>query len=324
METLIYNIDSRIVNMTGDTVFTYDLNKYSTGKIKNAVEIKVSSIEYPNTSHFINSTKGNNTFTVDGTTITLPDGNYTTDDIVTELNSLLTGEGVTLTIDINTGKITFTFAGTKDFDFSNTTEYKSLGASLGFSEDTYTGTSTFSTENIPDITGENYFFLKINDYGHIENKGKRYLAKVLNITPKYALNFDGQNSYVSKVYKFRQPVDITVLNIELRDYLNNLINLNGLPLSFTLEIKVITNKALKKYHELTNFSGELLELILHDNMLEYYTRENEDKKKEKKMFLNNNVGNDLLHYMHNDSNNDINQMNTKHNKPSDNDYKFKY
>lgn len=322
METLIYNIDSRIVNLNGNTIFTYDLNEHAQGRIRNAVEIKVSSIEYPNTSHFINSVKGNNTFLVGATTITVPDGNYTTDDIVDVLNSLMTSVSVAVTLDINTGKITFTPTGSTTFDFSSTSNYKSLGQSLGFTQNTYTTASPLTSENIPDITGENYFFLKVNDYGEVMNRGKKYLAKVLNITPKYALNFDGQNSYVSKVYKFRQPTDVTVLNIELRDYLNNLIDLNGLPLSFTLEIKVITNKALKKYHELTNFSGELLELILHDNMLEYYTRENENKKKEEKMFLTNNVGNDLLHYMHNDNNNDLDQCNTRNKKHSDFDFKY--
>jgi len=327
METLIFNIDSRSRDISiypTHSKFKYDLSEKGSSTIKNVVEMKISSIEFPNTSHFFNYTNGNTSFKIDDVEYKLDDGNYNTDDIITALNDK-TSDTIDFTINKNTGKIKITTTSTKEFDFSNNTDYQSLGSLLGFKKNTYTINGSTTAENIPNIIGENYFFLKINDYGHIENNGKKYMLKLLMISPKYEMTFESRKNYVSKIYKFKQPTNINTLDIEIVDYLNNNISLNGVQFSFTLELTIVNNNLLKKYHELSFHSGELLELMLHDNMLEFYNRENEENKKEKKnLFLSNNVGNQLL--------NDMNQMNLKkqndlssrNNLKSLNSFKFKY
>lgn len=306
METLIFNIDSRSRDTTSyptNSKFKYDLSEKGSSKVKNVVEMKISSIEFPNTSHFFNSTYGNTSFKIDGTSYTIDDGNYNSDDIVTAINDKMPS-GVEFTLNKNTGKLTITTNTSREFDFSNSTDYHSLGFLLGFKENTYTINGTKVSENIPNVIGENYFFLKLNDYGYIENNGKKYMLKLIMISPKYEMTFESRRNYVTKTYKFKQPTDINTLDIEIVDYLNNNVSLNGVQFSFTLELTVVNNNLLKKYHELSFHSGELLELMLHDNMLEFYNRENEESKKEKKkLFLSNNVGNQLL--------NDMNQMNLK-------------
>jgi hypothetical protein len=301
METFIYNIDSRTRNTTlypNNSKFKYDFaTNNNSGKLKNVIELKISSIEFPNTSHFFNAaTYGNTTFTIDGTTITIADGNYNSDDLMTAINDALPS-GDSIALDKNTGKVTITTGSSKDFDFSNTTDYYSLGFLLGFKNNTYTINTTQESENLPNCIGEQYFLLKINDYGYIENNGKKYMSKIIMTSPKYEMTFDSRNSYVTKTYKFHQPTDIRTLDIEIVDYLGNNISLNGAQFSFTLEATVVHNSLLKKYHELSFHSGELLELMLHDNMLEFYDRENKDSKNQNNFFDHSTVNNPLLSQM---------------------------
>ena len=120
METLIFNIDSRhrdVSKYPSQTDFTIDLNE----NIKNVAFIKLSSVEYGNTSHVFNSTKKNNSFVIDDSTITVPDGNYNSDEIITKINELIIDAGILtieFSLDSNSGKTTITVTDDHIFDFS--------------------------------------------------------------------------------------------------------------------------------------------------------------------------------------------------------------
>ena len=146
------------------------------------------------------------------------------------------------------------------------------------------------------------------------------------IAPKYEMTYESRRSFVTKTYKFRQPKDISVLEVEVVDYLDNLIDFNGIPFSFTIEFTMINNNLLKKYHELSFLSGELLEIILHDNMLEYYDRENNEKDvpAPKKIFKHNNVGNNLLIGMKEINIQDNKDLNLKNNVKNVTGFSFNY
>jgi len=330
MDTLIYNIDSRATDMSGFAEFKYNFNTKASGRIRNVAEIKISSIEFPNTSHFFNATHDNISFKIDATTISIASGNYNTDELISAINDSLSAAGYTATasIDKNTGKVTFSNDTTGTWDFSNSTSYKSLGQFLGFTQDTYTGGSVIPdddlvSENIPNVVGENYFFLKINDYGHIENEGQKYMCKMVMVAPKYEMNFESRERFVTKTYKFQHPKDISLLDISIRDYLGNKVNLNGLHFSFTLEMSIVNNKVLKKYHELSFYSSNLIELILHDHMLEFYSRENENSKIEEE-FLTNQVANKLINESHKSNLEIENKYDTKNKEPSEDNFDFNY
>ena len=120
-------------------------------------------------------------------------------------------------------------------------------------------------------------------------------------TPKYEMVYEGQHKFVSKTHRCIQPCDISYLDIEVCDYLGKGVSTNGVQISFTLEVTVINNSLLKKYHELSFYSGDLLELMLHDNMLEYYDRENKEKDKQKTLFNDSKVNNPMLMQMNNNN-----------------------
>ena len=89
-----------------------------------------------------------------------------------------------------------------------------------------------------DTIGNDYLFLRINDWGYIDFFSKKLFAKVLLINEFGKPNID---DYVNKEYRFRQPIDINKLDIELVDYLGNTIDLGGFDWSFTLEFKQVVN-----------------------------------------------------------------------------------
>ena len=206
METQIYNIDSRYRDTTlytKNSEFQYDFSNSQSGEIKNVVEINISSIELPNVSHFFTAARGNTSFSIDGTTYTIADGNYNSSDILSAINALVP-PSVEFTVDVNTGKVKITTTSTHVFLFSNDTEYDSLGLSLGFIDLFFELASTSKTStNIPNVIGEHYYFLQVNDYGNIINKDKKYKSKIILLNPKYEMTLDSRSRFVTKSYKFK-------------------------------------------------------------------------------------------------------------------------
>lgn len=102
---------------------------------------------------------------------------------------------------------------------------------------------------IYDATGDDYMFLKINDWGYIDFHGQKMFAKILITT---GLGNSRVDDYINKEYRFRQPTNIQKLSIELVDYLGNSIDLNGFDWSFTLELKQLFNSDQKDAVERQN------------------------------------------------------------------------
>lgn len=285
MENILINIDSRFRNKIlypNSAKFSIKLGN----KIKNVNYIKISSFEFPNLYYTFTQYKNNTSFSITSPSITSPltaitslitinDGNYDNVDLITELNNNLSATGVSIVVPINNNnKIKITSLYPFSIDFNNSIKDSSLdnslgnslGNILGFTNNTYTSlydsTSTppyyIESENQIYINNDNYFFIKINEYGTIYNsisvynKGYKlntntniniqeyelninnFLAKViLNSTDK---NVYDNNNFITKEYKFRQITNIDKFDIELIDpYFNTLI-LNNLDYSLTLEI----------------------------------------------------------------------------------------
>jgi hypothetical protein len=78
-----------------------------------------------------------------------------------------------------------------------------------------------------------------------------YLGKIILSVNKAEKNFDN-NNFITKKHIFKQPANISKLNIELLDPIGNIINTNSIDYSFTLELGVIYDSELYK-HSLNNF-----------------------------------------------------------------------
>ena len=156
-------------------------------------------------------------------------------------------------------------------EFPQYTEYPSLGQLLGYKEKKYENSNIYIGQHIINVIDYNYCFMKLNDYGYVYNGIKKYFSKIIITNKKYEMSFEGSNNFVTKTMTFKQPQNINKLNIQLFDPYNKLIDMNGIQFSLTLEFKYVNNEILKSYKELIFYDTDLMERILNDKMLDFFS-----------------------------------------------------
>jgi hypothetical protein len=299
MNNNLYNIDSKFRNKTSfpnSETFVFNRMEQTVGanKViepfneKNVIEMRISSLELPNTIYYISTSRGNNKIDIDGTVYTLANGSYTKFSLIDAINALIITTNVSLSYSITTDKITISNSSGANVIITFTssgTDYPSLGELLGFITSPITinaGLTSIAT-NIITNPQQSYIFLRINDFGNIINKNRRYVGKIIldnNIsisnekTGGVNINIlTNQYKLITNIIKFDQPLDIPQLTISLEDEYGNLISLNGGEWSFTLETTVITNTILKNYNEIKFYNDEVMDRILKARMLTFYERQ---------------------------------------------------
>ena len=284
MENIIVNIDSQFRNRTlypNPAFFKYDFyEKIKNCKYIRLSSIEIPNLFFTFTEKRKNIYF---TLTVDyiDYKVIIMEGMYNYEQFIDEIQKNLTLAGTalnaTFTIVFNdiTGFITITCSKLFTANFDNNSDlYESLGYFFGFRKIQYTAnynstTSIYSiiTEGQLDVVGDHYLFLRINDYGVIINnyeniifnesdktntvtsikprEGKKnLLAKIIITNSKTEQIFDNGANFITKSHIFRQPVDISKLEIELIDPRGNTVDLLGMNYSLTLEIGTIYNSSL--------------------------------------------------------------------------------
>jgi hypothetical protein len=148
-----------------------------------------------------------------------------------------------------------------DFALSNqdnTRRYEyGLGYNLGYRLPAYrvanlkvSGLDTYSQtgECCLDVGGDQYMFLSVNDLYTVEQKtDENYiqcLAKIVlqdNIAPNYCI-------LMSNEIVFPSPTDLKILQIKLLDPYGEVVDLNCMNFSFSLEITEVLNTALYDFY----------------------------------------------------------------------------
>lgn len=295
MENILINIDTRFIDKK---VFknagkcTYKLNN----PIKNVGYVRLSSIELPTVFYEFQYAKNNTSFSLifqsndinnitnnDNNTnqpvifnIVIKDGNYDSDNLITNLSDLFViNVNPNLNqhmINIKWDKVNYKTTFDCDIPFSlsfnnNDKTNHSLGRRLGFLYDNYnssiveisnvnendnliyTNTYQSTSESYLYITFDDYIFFRVNDYGTIYNDVVNYnlLAKI--ILPNGTFLIDNGSNFISKEQIFRKPIDINKLDIELIFPNGKTIDLNLADFSFTLEVGVIYDSELYATYE---------------------------------------------------------------------------
>lgn len=296
MNNNLYNIDSKFRNKTSfpnseNFIFNKMEQIIGTDKIiepfneKNVIEMKISSLELPNTIYYISPSRGNNTLTFGGA-ITINSGSYTIYELVNYLNDLATTgtlAGLTFSYIATLSKIQISNLSITDLEFPvSGTNYASLGEILGFTTSVLAGVANQTGTNVIINPQQSYLFLRINNFGNIINKNNRYVGKIIlnnNISKSSevssSMNIDiltNQYKLITNIIKFDQPIDIPQLSISLEDEYGNIMSLNGGDWSFTLETTVINNTILKNYTEIKFYNDEVMDRILKAKMLSYYQK----------------------------------------------------
>lgn len=277
MENILINVDSKFRNLTkyaDPGFFIYQLDDI----LKNISFVRLASIELPTTFYTFLDKYNNISFSIitqDGTSldIYIEEGNYSADLMVTQIQKLLDiqntdyGTHFTFTWDNINYKTSFSNDTPFNLIFGNDLTHTSLGYRLGFIYDD----SHYTIENIPfiyddttstsnyvctsdtflNITKDEYLFLRINDYGVIYNnvREKSLLAKIILYDQQFVI--DNGANLLTKLYKFKQPRNISKFEIELINSLGQTINMNFINFSLTLECGQIYDEKEYNKHNFT-------------------------------------------------------------------------
>lgn len=269
MENQIINIDSRfrdkeVYRNAGR--FTY----YPKYRIKNITYVRLSSIELPNMYYTFTRLKQNISFKIIipgteavTTTITISEGSYTSDLLLNHLQDqidafpVLTNIGIQVSFDDITSKINFRSLTSTAFNLAFSRDdpvpsvYPTFGYQLGFRQDKYTGLSTYTSESVLDVTGDHYVLVRVNNYGFMYNEvcGEYVLAKIRINRNKTSVIYDDGSNLLTKEYRFRLPVNLDKLEIELMDPYGRTLDMIGQDFSLTLEIGQVVDYIGKEVSE---------------------------------------------------------------------------
>jgi hypothetical protein len=246
-------------------------------EIKNVVSMRLASIELPNSWYLYNDANKNNTFrieitepdkTVTSYDIVIPEGNYDTDTITEYLNN--TYFCFSLTSDIFLQQLQYSIS---EIDLkSNITvlannQYNLL-FSVYFSEDVANNVmdtfgwkvgfrlgayknfyTTIVSEGMFDGLGDQYIYVSINDYQYnnissnivcFDNSvmEENIIGKIPITNGKMSIIITESNSLV-KTRKYNGPVNIRNLHIKILNKFGEIVNLNHMDFSFTLEMEIL-------------------------------------------------------------------------------------
>lgn len=256
--------------------------------IRNVISVRLSSIEYPNTYFVFSELKGNTTMKIKFAatpwlTVTIPDGNYTTipgdpssihitlqtairkayQPYVT--SAVIPDPLIVLSISQTTGHLTIASTSTPPCPFTmdfngGPFEHRSydwgLGYNLGFAEKEYfTAGTVFTGTAIIDVIGAAYVFFRLDGIEPIQHYSPEKnmfsaFAKLMMVGDKNCIVFDDGSSFVTKEYKYQQPVDFYMIHPQIVDTYGELVDLNGKNYSFTLELDEVMNvTAYKQYRD---------------------------------------------------------------------------
>jgi hypothetical protein len=270
--TYLLNIDSKFRKnyfTTNTANFTFDIPY----KLKNVISMQLRSIELPNSWYLFDETKKTNLFyaqspDIDGSgnyqyRISIQSGNYDVnsfkDNLIYEKfvnGDYIADQSFPLQIDINgfNGKTSIThISGTANFTLDFTVDNRdspfNMGWSMGFRMNKYSGNYIYTSEGIYNAGTQKYLFFVVKDFQNNTNDkiiavfqksylAKDILAKIPLSSSSFTILFEEQNNTARK-REYLNPVNINRLEFEIIDEYGDLINLNNMDFSVTLQFECL-------------------------------------------------------------------------------------
>jgi len=211
---------------------------------------------------------------------TIPDGNYSSADLINTLNNLLQSNddpndmfkniGFSLNLNSNgsgTGKVTIgiisnianirnlglSFSTDSDGDVNVTTPLTSrFGSNLGFINYNYTGSLSYTSESVIEPFGIRYFYLVIDDYNNSVNNhfvtafnrsilNPNTLARIAVRGNYFSVLTTNDLKVLTEPREYFGPVDIQRLHVRIFDEYGRLLDMNNTNFSFCLTFKLLYN-----------------------------------------------------------------------------------
>ncbi len=265
MQTIILNsLFREDITTSTSTDFNLVLPYY----FKNILSMRLSSLQLPNVLYCFSKMKLNNIMNISEETtnlektIIIPDGNYSATDFVdilkTTINTLFNTvapiDRFDVKIDNATQKITITNT-TNNFtmNFLKNIEqiefYKTLGWAMGYRIPLYSGFKSYITEGAYNGYATDYIFFVLNDYNNSQSEnilamysksyiGNNILAMVPLTTNSFQVCFNNGSDFLEKKREYFGPVNIQRLKIQLLNQYGEILDLNNMDFSFSLEFEV--------------------------------------------------------------------------------------
>ena len=259
---------------TSSTDFTIVLPYY----FKNVLSLRLSSLQLPNDIYCISKFNGNNTFFIEENAtgingiITFPDGNYSSISafatlLQTTINTQLSisPDRFIVTFDPNSNKITISntlsnftmiFNESKNTDAQRTQNcvdiekiYKRFGWIVGYRNNAYIDNNSYTTEAVYNGAYPNYIYFVLNDFNNSQAQnvfgmysksiiGDNILGMIPITSQPFYVNFTNGNDVIERKREYFGPVRIQRLKIELLNQYGDIINLNNMDYSFSLELEI--------------------------------------------------------------------------------------
>jgi hypothetical protein len=247
-------------------------------EIKNVVSMRLVSIEIPNSWYLFSKIKKNNIFEISieeneekhGYKIEIPDGNYDSQTLEDYLNSnFFYQSGMEnslkyIKFSINSYNLKSKFELIESCDLEKKRIRFSLkftesigqnimmtfGWIVGFRTATYINVKELVSEGLFDAGGDRYIYVSINDYQYNNNTSnivcfdksilsEDVIAKIPMVNGKLSLVVNDNNSPLSKIRLYNGPVNLSRLQIKVLDHFGNIIDLNNMDFSMTLELQLL-------------------------------------------------------------------------------------
>jgi hypothetical protein len=237
--------------------------------------MQLDSIELPLTFYNISKQYGNNFFTIDASgssqIITIPDGNYTFDGILTILNDTMTTLGglfsnIVFKIDntdnngsgrmivgLKTGSPSFSFslnfqANRFGLEDRSTPLPLKLGWMFGFRNGIYVNNSVYISEGLADLNTFRYLYLVVDDHNNnVSNNyfsaftnsvlNKNILARISLQADTYTVLLQNNLNIITSPRRYFGPVNIQNMTIQILDEYGRVVDLNNMDLSFCLSLQ---------------------------------------------------------------------------------------
>lgn len=259
----MFSVDSRFADRF--YAGTADFQIKLPSPAKNIMRVALSSIEVPNVEWLFSVPHGNITFewkheTFGWNTVTIPEGNYTPDELAAAI-SLGMGGDFTVTVSSITGLMTITKIGGPAGEFSvrlaSTSDkiqrrrtHWGIGYYMGFRQreltsvgGSLTGTSIVLTQNSA------YYLIQLMTPDAVEPLSHRLadgswvgaFAKVVLRDGSYTIDFDDGGNMLRKENTYLSPVNITNIRVRVIDPFGDTVNLLDMDWSLTLELYEVVN-----------------------------------------------------------------------------------
>jgi len=127
--------------------------------------------------------------------------------------------------------------------------YKKLGWIIGYRKAEYSGEKNYVTEGLYNGSYSEYVYFTLNDYNKSQSQnifgmfsksiiGDNILAMVPLNANSFSVCFDNGSDFIEKKRNYFGPVNIQKLKIKLLNQYGEIINLNNMDFSFSLEFEI--------------------------------------------------------------------------------------